>query len=130
MKFLDVKTDYAFKKVFGSKESVPVLISFLNAILDYDEENKITNLDIVDPYQIPLLKGMKDTFVDVKAQLANGKQYASDGDVDYVGNKIDIATGTLPVRAVFANKEGKLVSGLFAKILIPKPEFDIVIVPF
>ncbi len=73
MKFLDVKTDYAFKKVFGSKESVPILISFLNAILDYDESNKITHLDIVDPYQIPLLKGMKDTFVDVKAQLANGK---------------------------------------------------------
>jgi len=74
MKFLDVKTDYAFKKVFGSKESAPVLISFLNAVLDYTEENKITQLDIVDPYQIPLLKGMKDTFVDVKAQLANGKQ--------------------------------------------------------
>jgi len=74
MKFLDVKTDYAFKKVFGSEHSVPVLISFLNAILDYKNEEKITHLEIVDPYQIPLLKGMKDTFVDVKARLANGKQ--------------------------------------------------------
>ena len=35
MKFLDVKTDYAFKRVFGSASSVPLLISFLNAILDY-----------------------------------------------------------------------------------------------
>jgi predicted transposase/invertase (TIGR01784 family) len=74
MKFLDVKTDYAFKKVFGSKDSVPILISFLNAILDYQGDAKITDLSIVDPYQIPLLKGMKDTFVDVKATLGNGKQ--------------------------------------------------------
>ena len=73
MKFLDVKTDYAFKKVFGSEDSVPVLISFLNAILDYQEDSKIIDLEIVDPYQIPLLKGMKDTFVDVKAKLNNGK---------------------------------------------------------
>ncbi len=73
MKFLDVKTDYAFKKVFGSKNSVPVLISFLNAILEYKDKEEITDLKIVDPYQIPLLKGMKDTFVDVRAELANGK---------------------------------------------------------
>jgi len=73
MRFLDVKTDYAFKKVFGSKESVPVLISFLNAVLEYEGEHTIEDLEIVDPYQIPLLKGMKDTFVDVKARLKSGK---------------------------------------------------------
>ncbi|NOQ35890.1 MAG: Rpn family recombination-promoting nuclease/putative transposase [Methylococcaceae bacterium] len=70
MRFLDVKTDYAFKKVFGSKESKPLLISFLNALLEFDGEN-IVDLTIVDPYQIPMLKGMKDTFVDVKAKLSN-----------------------------------------------------------
>lgn len=42
MKFLDIKTDYAIKKVFGSKESSPVLISFLNTILDYKNDDKIT----------------------------------------------------------------------------------------
>jgi predicted transposase/invertase (TIGR01784 family) len=70
MQFLDVKTDYAFKKVFGSEQSKPILMSFLNALLDFNGE-KITDLTIVDPYQIPLLQGMKDTFVDVKAVLSN-----------------------------------------------------------
>jgi predicted transposase/invertase (TIGR01784 family) len=70
MQFLDVKTDYAFKKVFGSEQSKPILMSFLNALLDFNGE-KITDLIIVDPYQIPLLQGMKDTFVDVKAVLSN-----------------------------------------------------------
>ena len=74
MRFLDVKTDFAFKKVFGSQQSKPVLIDFLNAMLDYSGEFTIANLDIVDPYQIPLIKGMKDSFVDVKAVLANGSR--------------------------------------------------------
>lgn len=73
MRFLDVKTDYAFKRVFGSEGSKPVLIGFLNAILDYRDELAIIDLTIVDPYQIPMLQGMKDTYVDVKAVLANGK---------------------------------------------------------
>ncbi|CAK8720176.1 Rpn family recombination-promoting nuclease/putative transposase [Candidatus Electrothrix laxa] len=70
MRFLDVKTDFAFKKVFGSEQSKNVLISFLNAIIDFGEE-RVTDLTIVDPYQIPLLKGMKDSYVDVKAVLSN-----------------------------------------------------------
>ena len=71
MKFLDVKTDFAFKKVFGSEQSKDILIDFLNAILDF-EDAKVTDLTIVDPYQIPLLKGMRDSYVDVKAVLSNG----------------------------------------------------------
>jgi predicted transposase/invertase (TIGR01784 family) len=71
MKFLDVKTDYAFKRVFGARESVPLLISFLNAILDYKGEQEIVDLTILDPYLAPKLVGMKDTYVDVRAKLAN-----------------------------------------------------------
>jgi len=71
MNFLDVKTDFAFKKVFGSEKSKPLLISFLNSILYKDEPVKITDLNIVDPYNIPMLRGMKDSFVDVKAVLSN-----------------------------------------------------------
>jgi len=67
--FLDVKTDYAFKKVFGSENSKEILISFLNAVIDFREDNKIKDLTIIDPYNIPILKGMKDTYVDVKAIL-------------------------------------------------------------
>ncbi len=71
MQFLDVKTDFAFKRVFGSEQSKAVLLDFLNAIIDFGEDTFITDLTIVDPYQIPLLKGMKDSYVDVKAVLSN-----------------------------------------------------------
>jgi predicted transposase/invertase (TIGR01784 family) len=69
MKFLDIKTDYAFKKVFGSEDSVDILISFLNSIIEFKDKKKIIDLNILDPYNVPKLKGMKDTFVDVKAKL-------------------------------------------------------------
>ena len=65
MKFLDIKTDYAFKKVFGSENSKDILLSFLNSMLDLD----IVDLIIEDPYNVPKLQGMKDTAVDVKATL-------------------------------------------------------------
>ena len=72
MRFLDVKTDFAFKKVFGSEQSKPILISFLNALLDYHDGDEITDLTIIDPYQAQKILGMKDTYVDVKAVCANG----------------------------------------------------------
>ncbi len=71
MQFLDVKTDYAFKKVFGSKDSKDKLISFLNSIVYKNDKKKIKDLTIIDSYNIPMLKGMKDTFVDVKAILSD-----------------------------------------------------------
>lgn len=74
MKFLDIKTDFAFKKVFGSTGSKDILISFLNALIAFDNNCKIKDVTIVDPYNIPMLKGMKDTYVDVKAELDDGSR--------------------------------------------------------
>jgi predicted transposase/invertase (TIGR01784 family) len=71
MAFINPKTDFAFKKIFGSPQSQPVLISFLNGLL-YDSTDTIQALDILNPYQAPRIQGMKDTYLDVKAQLANG----------------------------------------------------------
>ncbi len=70
--FINPKTDFAFKKIFGSKQSKGILKSFLNAIL-YQERDEIQDLQIVDPYQAPKIKGMKDSYLDVKATLSGGK---------------------------------------------------------
>ncbi len=73
MQFIDVTTDFAFKKVFGSQQSKDILISFLNALLDFGD-HPIVNLTIVDPYQAPLVATLKNTYVDIKAYLDNGTQ--------------------------------------------------------
>ena len=66
MKFINPRTDYAFKKIFGSKWSHDILISFLNAMLEFEWENEITEVTILDPYQAPKIEWLKDTYLDVK----------------------------------------------------------------
>lgn len=72
MKFINPKTDYAFKKIFGSDQSQDILISFLNAIV-YQGETFITSLEIIDPYAPGRIYGLKTTYFDVKALLNNGE---------------------------------------------------------
>jgi predicted transposase/invertase (TIGR01784 family) len=71
MKFISPKTDFAFKKIFGSEQSHDVLIGFLNALL-YDGKPTIAQLEILNPYLAPRIRGVKDTYLDVKAKLDNG----------------------------------------------------------
>ncbi|AGX88256.1 hypothetical protein Cenrod_2188 [Candidatus Symbiobacter mobilis CR] len=71
MRFLDVRTDCAFQMVFGSQRSRQVLRHFLNAMLEYEDEHEIRDVEIVDPGQVPLVRGMKDCYVNVRAVLAN-----------------------------------------------------------
>jgi predicted transposase/invertase (TIGR01784 family) len=70
--FINPKTDFAFKKIFGSEQSHDILISFLNGIL-YQGESVIADLEILNPYQVPRIRGVKETCLDVKAQLAMGQ---------------------------------------------------------
>jgi predicted transposase/invertase (TIGR01784 family) len=75
MKFVDVKNDVAFRKIFGNENRKEVLISFLNAVLLLNKNHKIVDVDILTPYQLPDLKGGKVTIVDVKAKDQNEKTY-------------------------------------------------------
>ncbi|MCC3406316.1 MAG: Rpn family recombination-promoting nuclease/putative transposase [Microcoleus sp. PH2017_10_PVI_O_A] len=71
MIFINPKTDYAFKKIFGSSESTDILISFLNALI-YEGNPTIQDLEIINPNLPPKLEGLKDSYLDVKAQLNDG----------------------------------------------------------
>lgn len=71
MIFINPKTDYAFKKIFGSSESKDILISFLNALI-YEGNPTIEDLEIINPNLPPKVEGLKDSYLDVKAQLNNG----------------------------------------------------------
>jgi len=70
MIFINPKTDFAFKKIFGSEQNPEILISFLNSLL-YGGQPRITSLEIINPYLAPKIQGIKDTFLDVKAKLTD-----------------------------------------------------------
>lgn len=75
MKFADVKNDIAFRKIFGNENKKEVLISFLNAILDFQEKYKITDVTILTPYQLPKFRDGKATIIDVKAKDQSGREF-------------------------------------------------------
>ncbi|HAA26781.1 MAG TPA: transposase [Cyanobacteria bacterium UBA8553] len=72
MIFINPKTDFAFKRIFGSEQSKDILISFLNALL-YDGNPTIEDLEILNPYLAPRIRGVKDTYLDVKARITGDK---------------------------------------------------------
>ncbi len=75
MRFLNPKTDYAFKKIFGSESSLDIPISFLNAILDLIGEDAIVEVIILDPHLAPKIDGMKDTYLDVRVKDGRGRSF-------------------------------------------------------
>ena len=67
MRFVDVKTDIAFKKVFGNEQHKEILIGFLNAVLDLQGDKRIQSLTLKNPWQAPDLPLLKETILDIKA---------------------------------------------------------------
>ena len=68
MKFADPKNDIAFRKIFGDENKKEILISFLNNLLNFAGTAKeIIDITITDPYQVPRLKELKQTILDIKA---------------------------------------------------------------
>jgi predicted transposase/invertase (TIGR01784 family) len=68
MIFINPKIDFAFKKIFGSEDSKDILISFLNALV-YEANPVIQDLEIINPYLAPKIRGVKETYLDIKAKI-------------------------------------------------------------
>jgi len=80
MKFVDPKTDIAFKKIFGNEAHKFVLIEFLNEVLEL--EFPIADVAISNTYQPPRLEGLKETTLDIKAEDASGRHFLVEMQVE------------------------------------------------
>ncbi|MET3133041.1 multidrug efflux system membrane fusion protein [Oxalobacteraceae bacterium GrIS 1.11] len=58
----------------------------------------------------------KGTPVTVKVGLANESGYPHEGKLEFVDNQLDPKTGSVRMRAIFANADNAMVPGLFARI--------------
>jgi predicted transposase/invertase (TIGR01784 family) len=82
MRFLDVKTDIAFKKVFGSEQHKDILIGFLNAVLDLHGDKRIASVTLKNPWQPPDLAILKETILDIKAVDNRGVSFIVEMQVE------------------------------------------------
>jgi RND family efflux transporter MFP subunit len=60
-----------------------------------------------------------DGKVPVELQLADEDGYAHRGHVESLDNRLDAQTGSIVLRALFPNPNGRIVPGLFARIRLP-----------
>jgi len=67
MKFVDVKNDIAFRKIFGNENKKEILVSFLNAVLGLPAGKRIREVEILNPFQLPEVKGLKSSILDIRA---------------------------------------------------------------
>ncbi len=75
MKFVDVKNDVAFRKIFGNEQKKVILISFLNAVLELEGLDRIQTVTLVDPFQLPRIRGEKASIIDVRAKDGKGRSF-------------------------------------------------------
>jgi predicted transposase/invertase (TIGR01784 family) len=75
MKFADPKNDVAFRKIFGNEAKKVILTSFLNSILSLEGDKKIIDLDFRNTFQLPRIKGLKSSIIDVNVKDQAGTKY-------------------------------------------------------
>ncbi len=75
MHFLDPTNDYAFRRIFGNEKKPNILISFLNSILHLRGERVIQQVSLANPSQVPHIKDIKETVLDVRCQDESGAEY-------------------------------------------------------
>lgn len=77
MQFVDIKNDIAFRKIFGNQNKKTILISFLNAVMKLKEKDAIEDVEILNPYQLPIIKNLKASIIDVKARDTKDRPISS-----------------------------------------------------
>ena len=60
--------------------------------------------------------------IPVELQLADEKEFPHLGHIESFDNRVDPNTGSILLRAVFPNNDGRIVPGLFARIRVPLSE--------
>ena len=84
MRFVDPKTDFAFKRIFGSEDSKAALISFINASLELAGDRLVETVEIKNPYQTRDLPIDKHSIVDIACTDKSGIRYLVEMQVDNV----------------------------------------------
>jgi RND family efflux transporter MFP subunit len=81
------------------------------SLLKFNELTSANKLDLTADGKVP-----------VELQLADESNFPHKGSVESFDNQLDADTGSILMRAVFSNDDGRIVPGLFARIRLPLSE--------
>ena len=91
-------------------------------------ENEVLRLmNLASPSQVK--SGQAGLNIPAFLALSNEKEFSHKGVMDFWAPELDVKTGTLQARAIFPNKDGKLMPGMFGKLRVPTRKHDALLVP-
>jgi len=75
------------------------------------------------------LRGTNEKAVEVKVELADGKEYPSPGKLNFAGSTVDGATGTVQMRAELPNPRQQLLPGQYVRVRVVAGTQQAIVVP-
>jgi RND family efflux transporter MFP subunit len=105
----------------GSASLLTTIVSVgpIYVYADIDEDTLLKFNELVDDKKLGVSDGGK---IPVELQLADEDNFPHQGYIESFDNKLDPDTGSILLRAVFPNDDGRILPGLFARIRIPMSE--------
>jgi len=79
-----------------------------SSLMVFKEHNRDTKAAQIDRSRIP-----------INLALEGEKNYSRQGFIEYIDNKVDLATGTIMARATFENADFFILPGQYAKVRVP-----------
>jgi RND family efflux transporter MFP subunit len=86
------------------------------AYFDVDQNTALRYQELVKSGKV---QSPRDTEIPIHMGLGDDKGFGIAGVIDFVSNQLDPSTGSIRLRAVFSNDDGKLSAGLFGRIQVP-----------
>lgn len=99
-------------------QSVLTEIVSTDRLYAYFEADERSYLDYRKAEKKGLVPSNRSGEAPVFMSLAGEKEYAHEGTIDFVDNKVNESTGTIRMRAVFDNADNLLVPGLFSRLRV------------
>ena len=107
--------------VAGSASLLTTVVSVdpVYVYADVDEDTLLKFNRLMEAKKLGSTEGDK---VPVDLQLADESNFPHEGVIESFDNRVDSDTGSILMRAIFKNDDGRIVPGLFARVRIPLSE--------
>ena len=105
----------------GTASLLTTLVS-VNPVYVYADVDEASLLKFNELVAEKKLGTATDGRVPVELQLGDESDYPHQGYIESFDNRVDADTGTIILRAVFPNDDGRILPGLFAHIRLPLSE--------
>ena len=122
---IDGRVSRAWVTVGNYVSGGPGMNSVLTTIVSVDPIYAYADVDEATLLKFQKLKsklGNGDGRIAVEMALADDEGFPYQGFVESFDNRIDPATGSILLRTVFPNQDGRLLPGLFARVRVPGSE--------